>query len=143
MKSRNKFDDLKREDMLRLLLEQEDELEKYRPKPARFKLGQLLALDVPKNQSYPGQPAIYFSVLNLEYKNSEWHYGYSQRALGLFNTYPERKLRALSATEVDGSAMPAQPTASGVVLTTAGTTPVQHPDYWTIDGLEVPSSHSY
>jgi hypothetical protein len=100
---KNKFDELNRMDLLKLVLEQEDELEKLRPKPAKFKLGQVLALVVSKHQWHPGQPAVYFSVLSVENRLGEWHYGYSRAGVSTFHAYPEKKLRALAQSEIDGS----------------------------------------
>jgi hypothetical protein len=134
-KKSNKFDDLKRDDLLRMLLEQEDELERYRPKPAKFKLGQLLALPLGpgKHQWHPGQPAIFFVALALEHRNGEWHYGYSQRGPGLFNLYPEKKLRALTATEIDGTAMDGTPEATPSQVLPQAPQPGQTPNPWIID----------
>jgi hypothetical protein len=98
----NKFDELKRDDLLRLVLEMEDELETLRPKPARFKLGQLVAFRAP-NQYWKGQPAVYFSVLSTELRNGEWFYGHSRSGPQTFVVYPEKKCRELTQTELDGT----------------------------------------
>jgi hypothetical protein len=98
----NKFNTLKREDLLKLCLEMESELEQLRPKPAKFKLGQLVAL-VAKNPWYTGQPAIFFAVLSVEHRAGEWHYGYAKSGPHNFHVHPERKCRALTPTELDGN----------------------------------------
>lgn len=106
----SKFEALSKDDLLRVCLEQEDELEKLRPKPAKFRFGQVLrAENSVLRQTYAGQPYVYFTVLYVEYRNGKWHYGYAKRTnsvTGGFNTLPEDVLRAVSTAEVEGTIQP-------------------------------------
>jgi hypothetical protein len=117
----NKFDELSRAELLQRVLVQEDELERLRPKPPKFKLGQLVAYWDPKAPTanfkhpwMPGQPAVYFTILSMELKNEGWFYGHSRtnaQSQPAFSLYPEKKCRALLPTELDGSnALEAQET---------------------------------
>jgi len=113
--TKSKFDELKRDDLLRLCLEQESELEQLRPKPAKFKLakfklGQLVAL-MTKNPWMQGQPAIFFVVLSVQHQAGEWHYGYARSGPHNFHVHAERKCRALTPTELDGTQAPTSTTA--------------------------------
>lgn len=105
---KNKFEELKRDELLGLCLQMEDELEKLRPKPAKFKLGQLLAYTGNKNAWMREQPAIYFVVLSLESRDGTWFYGHSKKDAQNWHTFPEKKCRELTKTELDGSDAPAQ-----------------------------------
>lgn len=100
MTKSNKFDGLNKTELLQKCLEQEDELVKLRPKPAKFRLGQIVA---GKNPNWSGQTHSYFKVLSVEYKYGQWSYGYATAAGGKFQTRPEEELRALSITEMDGT----------------------------------------
>lgn len=110
----NKFDAYTKDDLLRLCLQQESELEQLRPKPAKFKMGQVLAC---KQAHWTGQPAGFFSVLSVELRNGKWFYGFA-KTTGYNNngqtyqTFPEDKLRVLTATEIDGST--SEPVATAV-----------------------------
>jgi hypothetical protein len=109
--SPNKFETASRDELLRRVLELEDEVERYRPKPPKFKLGQLVAFAGQKNPWMREQPAIYFTVLSLELKENGWHYGHSKNSPTTFVTYPEKKCRELTKTELEGDSNPpeAQP----------------------------------
>jgi hypothetical protein len=100
---KNKFDELSRESLVQRCLELEDENAKLRPQPPRFKMGQLVAYVGTKNPWQRGQPAIYFTVLSIEQRSSEWYYGNSMDSPGPFTTFPERKCRALSEVELNGT----------------------------------------
>lgn len=107
--AKNKFEEMSRMELLRLCLELEDENEKLRPKPPRFKLGQLVAYYEPKmapgafkHPWHPGQPAIYFTVLSLELKNEGWFYGHTRTSAQNFAYYPEKKCRELTEMELKG-----------------------------------------
>lgn len=117
-KSKNKFDNLSRGDLLRSCLEMEDELERLRPKPAKFKLGQIVVS--PGKSPYGGaQPCFAFTILSVEQRNGKWHYGWDKHSVHGFRVFPEEKLRALTPTEIDGSAQ-ATVTAAVVEAPPAG-----------------------
>lgn len=103
----NKFDALKRDDLLKLCVELEDELRTLRPPPARFKVGQALAYGL-KNPWLRGQPTLLFVVLSVENLNGEWYYGHSRNGPHGFAVYSEKHLRALSSKEKDGSELTAE-----------------------------------
>ena len=118
---KNKFDALDKADLLKLCLEQEQELENLRPKPPKFKLGQLICnASGGKNPWMRGQPAIHFVVLSVENRAGEWHYGYSQLNQHSFNVFPEKKLRALTKTELDGTPSENTPVPNFVIGTGTG-----------------------
>ena len=101
--SKNPFDTMDRQELIRRCLEQEDELRVLRPKPAKFKLGQVVAQGT-KNNWMRGQPALYFSILSVENRLGEWYYGYNINGPHSFAVFPEKALRVLDATEMDGTA---------------------------------------
>jgi hypothetical protein len=90
----------------------EDELLKLRPVPAQFKLGQLVAFKAP-NQYFKGQPVVYFSVLSVELRAGEWFYGHTRSGPQTFQCYPEKKCRALTPTELDGTVVLDEPAPEG------------------------------
>ena len=100
---KSKFDELGRDELLRRVLELEDENQRLRPPAAKFKLGQLVAMPTPKHQYMPGQRAIFFTVLKVEWRYDTWHYAWARSGTQTFSTYPENKLRALTPTELDGT----------------------------------------
>lgn len=102
---KNRFEEFNKEDLLRICLEQEDELQKLRPKPAKFKVGQVVAIGH-KNSWMNGQPAVFFQILNVEHKNGEWHYAYATGPGQTFMTYLEKHLRALTPSEIEGLKSP-------------------------------------
>jgi hypothetical protein len=108
--TKNKFDSLKRDELLRHCIELEDELQRLRPKPPKFKLGQLLAFTGQKNPWMRDQPAIYFTVLALEQRAQEWYYGHSKSSSSPtgWHSYAEKKCRELTKTELDGTPAPAE-----------------------------------
>jgi hypothetical protein len=121
----NKFESLTKDDLLRLVLEQEDELEKWRPKPPKYKLGQVLVSTKTKHPYWTGQTAVYFQVISLECRGGKWHYGYARtNTQGIFHSFSEETLRELTQAELTGTTAPAapQPTmaeASGVIQNSA------------------------
>jgi len=121
---KNKFLDLSRDELIRALLELEDENAKLRPAPAKYKLGQVLAYGT-KNPIWNGQPTAYFQVLSVENRMGKWHYGYQKSGIHGFGVFPEDKCRALTATELDGTSAATTPVASeastlGAILGTPG-----------------------
>lgn len=109
--SKNKFDSLTRDELLRAVLELEDENAKLRPKAAKFKLGQLVAYGN-KNPWVQGQPAFFFTVLSTENRYGDWYYGYAKNGSHGFHVYPEDKLRFVTTAELEGTLAPASPEAS-------------------------------
>lgn len=106
---KSKFDLATRDDLLKIVLEQEDELAKLRPAPAKFKLGQLVAQENRPNFKHPvwnGQPSIYFTVLSVENRHGDWYYGYAKSASG-FLVFAEKQLRELNKVELEGVVAPA------------------------------------
>ena len=106
-KAPNKFDSLTRDDLLKRLLEQEDELLRLRPKPSKFRLGQVLMYQG-KHPFWALQPGATFVVLSVESRNGKWYYGYS-RVGHNFQVFPEEKCRALTPTETDGTPSATEP----------------------------------
>jgi len=99
---KNKFADLDRDGLIRACLELENENAQLRPKPALYKLGQVLAYGT-KNPIWNGQPAAYFQVLSVENRMGKWHYGYQKSGIHGFGVFPEDKCRAITVNEFDGS----------------------------------------
>ncbi len=110
----NKFDSLDRDGLLRQCIELEDELERLRPKPPRFKLGQLVACSSKAPYNWAGQPATFYVVLSVENRGGKWYYGYAKTSSqGSFHAFPEDKLRAITQMELTGIETPGiQPQAS-------------------------------
>lgn len=132
MKKPNKFDSLDREELLRRCLEQEDELEKLRPSPPKFKLGQLLASPSKNAYGWQGQPASYFIALSVENRMGRWFYGYAKHSSpGAFHAFPEDKLRAITPEELNGLEAPVVAPAGPMVqgVTNNSLTPVPAPIY--------------
>lgn len=157
MKTSNKFDKLTKEDLLKACLEMEDELERLRPKPAKYKLGQVLAhvkgWPFPPGSFHRGQPGHLFVVLSVECRGGLWYYGYAKRpgssGPGSFSTYPESQVRALTPTEIDGQS-PAQSSAqsdealpmTGQASEVAGQALVQAAGQAPVTGLDLDSNWS-
>lgn len=106
MKNKTKFDELSRDELLKACLELEDENATLRPKPARFKQGQLVAYTGARNPWMREQPAIYFTVLSTECNNGLWFYGHSKSGPQSWHLYPEKKCRELTEAELKGSIVP-------------------------------------
>lgn len=106
----NKFEMLTHAELVLACLELEDEVSRLRPKPPKFKLGQVLAYGM-KHPIWIGQPTTLFTVLSVEHRNGKWMYGYAQNvaASGVFQLWPEDKLRALTPAEIDGTQPAATP----------------------------------
>lgn len=104
MTKQNKFEVLTREELVLACLELEDELARLRPKPPKYKMGQVLAFGI-KHPMWVGQPTVFFTVLSVEHRNGKWLYGYAANVGpgGTFQTYPEDRLRPLTPTEIDGT----------------------------------------
>jgi hypothetical protein len=115
---KSKFESLDKTELVKKCLEQEDELEKLRPKPPKFKVGQVLAF--PSKPQWTGQPAAYFSVLRIERRpDGGWGYAYSVGLQGSGAFYPENKLRPLSSIELEGIELEGIPSAEPTSASTA------------------------
>ena len=131
----NKFDELKRDDLLKLCLEQENELEQLRPRPPKFKLGQVLFSQGKNAYNWAGQPGTFFVVLSVENRMGKWYYGYAKAPGSAFHAFPEEKLRAATALELTGMDQPQ------ATITESG--PNQNPTTQTLNPNNVYPNASY
>lgn len=136
---KSKFDVATREELLKIVLEQEDELVKLRPAPAKFKLGQLVAQESKPNFKHPfwgGQPTLFFTVLSVENRHGDWYYGYAKSGIG-FLVFAEKQLRELNKVELEGVVAPADalPVEEPAPTVHApGIAPTQEGDYYVTIG---------